>query len=71
MSTSPIFSPAVERAELASRHYLLLTAPGKRALPFSAVPLQHIRRALSTGDAAHVDTAFKASQKACDAAGIR
>ena len=65
----PIFSPAVERAELASRHYQLLHA--KKPLPFDALPLRYIRRALATGDAAHVDKAFKASTEACSAAGIR
>lgn len=71
MSTAPILSPAVERAELASRHYKLLTAPGKRALDFDALTLRYIRQALDTGDEKHVAKAFKVSTEACVAAGIR
>lgn len=68
---APILSPAAERAELAHRHYQLLTAPGKRALPFDALTLRYIRRALSTAEARHVALAFKASTQACIDAGIR
>lgn len=68
---APILSPAAERAELAHRHYQLLTLPGKRAYEFGALPLQYIRRALSTGDPKHVANAFKVSAEACLEAGIR
>lgn len=72
MLTEPvILSPAAERAELAHRHYQLLTLPGKRAFDFGALPLQYIRRALATGDPQHVARAFKVSTEACIEAGVR